>query len=92
MMQSDHKTAWMWLSGADLRGLSIDREEGTLTWIWQAGCHCADEDEIVQSVQQFQANGAPSLIGLLPEDVAAEVRAALASFTGAPATEEEHNP
>ncbi len=77
MSNVKQKTAWMWLSGDALRGLSFDRDDGALTWIWQAGCHCADEDEIRQTVEEFQRNGAPSLVGPLPDDVAAEVRAAL---------------
>lgn len=77
MSEVKHKSAWMWLSGDALRGLSLDRDDGTLTWIWQAGCHCADEDEIRQTVEEFQNDGAPSLVGPLPEDVAGEVHAAL---------------
>lgn len=78
MTQEQGKTAWMWLSGDALRGLSLDRETNNLTWIWQAGCHCSDEDAIVQAVEQFQEEGAPSLIGPLPEEIAVEVRDALA--------------
>lgn len=77
MTQSEEKSAWMWLSGDALRGLSLDRDTGRLTWIWQAGCHCSDEDAIAQDVQQFQKEGAPALIGPLPEDIAAEVNRAL---------------
>ncbi len=79
MTQNREKTAWMWLSGADLRGLSLDLHERSLTWIWQAGCHCADEDAIVQSVAQFRQEGTPALIGPLPADVAAELDSALAT-------------
>jgi hypothetical protein len=79
MAQTKQKTAWMWLSGADLRGLSLDRDEGTLAWIWQAGCHCADEDEIVQTAGEFLRDGPPSLMGPLPNDVAAELRDVLAT-------------
>ena len=76
---SDHieKTAWMWLAGDALRGLSLDQEEANLTWIWQAGCHCADEDAIVQSIDQFRQQGTPSLIGPLPDDIAGELWAVL---------------
>jgi hypothetical protein len=77
MTQATKKTAWMWLAGDQLLGLSIDLESERLTWVWQAGCHCADEDEIVQSVSAFHREGTPALIGPLPEDVAAEVEAVL---------------
>lgn len=77
MTDLKQKSAWMWLSGDALRGLSFDRDEGALTWVWQAGCHCADEDEIRQTVDEFQRDGAPSLVGALPDDVAQEVRAVL---------------
>jgi hypothetical protein len=77
MSGDSKKTAWMWLSGDALRGLSVDRDKGTLTWIWQAGCHCADEDELLQTVEQFETEGAPSLVGPLPEDIEGEVRAVL---------------
>lgn len=76
MIAQADKTAWMWLSGDALRGLSLD-QEGNLIWIWQAGCHCADEDAIVQSVAQFRQQGAPSLIGPLPEDIDGELQEAL---------------
>jgi len=82
MTETNRKTAWMWLAGDALRGLSVDRTDRTLTWIWQAGCHCADEDAIVQSVQQFQKEGAPSLIGAFPQDIAAEVQAVLDESIG----------
>lgn len=77
MSEVKQKSAWMWLSGDALRGLSFDRDDGALTWIWQAGCHCADEDEIRQTVEEFQNDGAPALVGPLPEDVAGEIQAAL---------------
>lgn len=79
MSDAKQKTAWMWLSGDDLRGLSLDQDEDALIWIWQAGCHCADEDEIRQSLEEFQRDGAPTLVGPLPDDVAGELRAALRS-------------
>ena len=77
MTQVKKKTAWMWLSGEQLLGLSIELEDERLTWVWQAGCHCADEDEIVQSVSAFRREGTPALIGPLPDDVAVEVEEAL---------------
>lgn len=77
MAQDRKKTAWMWLSGDQLLGLSIDLERQRMTWVWQAGCHCADEDEIVQSIGAFRRQGTPPLIGPLPEDVAAEVEEVL---------------
>lgn len=79
MTQTEPRTAWMWLSGDDLRGLSLDRDEGLLAWIWQAGCHCADEDEIVQTAGEFLRDGPPSLMGPLPEDVNHELRQVLAA-------------
>jgi hypothetical protein len=77
MTEMKQKTAWMWLSGQDLRGLSWDRDDDTLTWIWQAGCHCADEDEILQTREEFLRDGAPPLIGTLPRDIVDEVEATL---------------
>ncbi|HSM57681.1 MAG TPA: hypothetical protein VK879_16125 [Candidatus Sulfomarinibacteraceae bacterium] len=73
---SRRKTAWMWLDNDQLRGLFLDVEAERLTWVWQAGCHCADEDEIVQSVETFYREGPPALMGSVPEDVVAQIRAA----------------
>lgn len=73
---SGRKTAWMWLDNDQLRGLFLDFEEQKLTWVWQAGCHCADEDEIVQSVEAFHHEGPPALMGPVPKEVLTQMRAA----------------
>lgn len=76
---SRRKTAWMWVDNEQLRGLFLDVEAQQLTWVWQAGCHCADEDELVQSVETFRHEGPPALMGPVPEDVLAQMRAAAQS-------------
>lgn len=81
MSGARQKTAWMWLANEQLRGLFWEVEQGVLTWVWQAGCHCADEDEIVQSVEAFRNEGPPPLMEPIPDDVAAEIEAAVLPLT-----------
>jgi hypothetical protein len=73
-------TAWMWLDGSDVRGLSIDLETQTLRWFDVVGWYCSDEDYIDQVPENYRQDGAPPYVGLLPAEVAAEIDIALAEL------------
>jgi hypothetical protein len=70
-------TAWMWLDGSDIRGLSIDVESRRLHWYDVVGCHCSDEETIEQSLESYRQEGAPPYVGPVPADIAAEIEIAL---------------
>lgn len=73
-------TTWMWRSGDDVMGLSVDVETAVMRWYDQIGCHCTDEDVEVQSIQRFRQEGVPSLYRPLPDDIRAELDALLISL------------
>jgi hypothetical protein len=73
-------TAWMWLDGSDVRGLSIELEIRTLRWFDVVGCYCSDEDYIDQTPEDYRREGAPPYVGAVPADVAAEIDETLAQL------------
>lgn len=74
-------TAWMWLDGSDVRGLSIDLENRKLRWYDVVGCHCSDEEFVDQSPESYQEEGAPAYVGPVPADIAAEIEAVLGQLS-----------
>lgn len=78
-MQKTNNAAWMWLNGMQVCGLRLDRQDGTLKWYDETGCHCTDEEYYLQTVQEYREQGVPVFVGPLPEDVAAELEAELAT-------------
>jgi hypothetical protein len=78
MKANKMNTAWMWLDGSDVRGLSIDLETQTLRWFDVVGCYCSDEDYIDQMPDTYRQDGAPPYVGSLPADIAVEIDLALA--------------
>lgn len=75
---ADLTTAWMWLAGDELRGLSLDLATASLRWHDAVGCHCADEEYEDQSLADYRQAGPPPWVGPLPADIASEVEAAVA--------------
>ena len=73
-------TTWMWRSGDDVLGLSVDPETAVMRWYDQIGCHCTDEEVAYQSVERFRQEGVPSLYRPLPEDIRAELDTLLATI------------
>ena len=69
--------AWNWLLDDEIRALVVDVDARALHWYDQIGCHCTDEDYLVQSLGDYQQDGPPPFIGPLPEDVAAELAVVL---------------
>ncbi len=78
------KTAWMWLDGSDVRGLSIDADSGNLHWYDVVGCHCTDEETIEQSIAAYLREGPPAVIGPLPADTAAEIELSIGRLSPEP--------
>ena len=77
MGENKMNTAWMWLDGTEVRGLSIDQETKTLRWFDVVGCYCSDEEYVDQAPESYRQDGAPPYVGAIPADVAAEIAEAL---------------
>ena len=77
MSENKMNTAWMWLDGTEVRGLSIELETQTLRWFDVVGCYCSDEDYIDQTPEDYRQEGAPPYVGAVPADVTAEIDKAL---------------
>lgn len=80
MSENKMNTAWMWLDGTEVRGLSIDLETQTLRWFDVVGCFCSDEEYVDQAPESYRLDGAPPYVGAIPADVAAEIDEALAGL------------
>jgi hypothetical protein len=76
----DMTTSWMWRSGEALNGLQIDTDAGRLEWFDGPGCACGDST-LSQTYADFAARG-PAFADI-PDDILAEVRAALAQLDAA---------
>lgn len=68
-------TSWMWRQDdGEIWGLTLNLEKQTLEWFDGIGCACGDSFA-EQSIEDFRRRGAH--YGSPPDDVLAEVRAAL---------------
>jgi len=67
-------TSWMWPRNNGVQGATLNLETGRIHWYDNPGCACDDNSQ-EQTVDDFVKNG--PLYGNPPEDVLAEMRAAL---------------
>lgn len=73
-------TDWMWRTDDGVHGVSLDVKAGTLTWHDLLGCHCYDLDGVEQDVSAFLEEGPPPTAGWPPDEIRAEMEAALAEW------------
>ena len=82
MVEEKIRTTWMWLDGYEVRGVSFDLDSGRLQWYDVVGCHCTDEEFLDQTLAAYRQEGGPAGIGLVPEDVTAEIEKAISRYQG----------
>jgi hypothetical protein len=70
-------TSWMWPHDDGVQGVMLNPRTNRLSWFDNPGCACGDSAQ-EQTIEDFLKNGA--LYGSPPEDVVAEMRAALKSL------------
>lgn len=73
------QTAWMWPTDkGGVNGASLDRDAHTLTWYEDAAaCACGDSS----AVQDFASFAARGPVLPVPDDVLAEIRAAVQTLS-----------
>lgn len=73
-------TSWMWSAGEGVNGAQIDERRQRIAWYDEVGCACGDSTTS-QTFADFLARGASFSV---PDEIAAEIRAAIDWLTANP--------